>query len=550
MRKGNKKQHKNNIYGLRKAEREKYMKKMKRLAALFLAVVMVMAMGMTAMADEPQSGENETPATITIENASKGETYKIYKLFDAKVANGSIAYTGTIPDSLKDYFEVKAGNIYAKDGASTDSEGLVASKNLIDALTAWTTTTTPITGGTIVADGSAIEVSVPYGYYVVTSTQGNHALTVASTNPNATIHDKNTTTPSVPDDGKKVSVAGGTAADSVSASIGDTVTYTLKFVTSNYEGSGADAKKINKYIVNDSLPDGLKNFTVTKITIKEGGELKAGSTTEYEDVVLEGAGVPQFDLKTKKMEIPWVDTNDNSLYRNGVTVEVIYTAIVDSDAVIAGTGNVNTFKLGYTTIGDTTEKNPSKSEDSATVKTYALAIKKVDQKGNALKGAEFRVNGLLTEKEKDGVWHVTGKTTEDAGTVMITDDNGILVVKGVAEGSYYFTETKAPEGYNLLTESKLVKAEKLSETTTTTETTIYKDADGNVVDEEHKVTEEIITIPTDKIAASAVVVVNNTGVELPSTGGIGTTIFYVVGGILVLGAGVLLITKKRMSARD
>lgn len=528
------------------------MKKMKRLAALFLAVVMVLAMGMTAFAEEPQnsSGAKKTTATITIENASKGETYKIYRLFEAKVTGtdgGSIAYTGTIPEGLENYFENKAGNIYAKDAAK-DGENM--SEGLKTALADWAENATPIENGIIVADGSAIEVTdLPFGYYIVTTTQGNSALTVTSTNPNATIYDKNTTEPSVPDDGKKVSVAGGTPADSVSASIGDTVTYTLKFVTSNYEGNGADAKKINKYIVNDSLPEGLKDFTVTKITIKEGGELKTDSTTEYEDVVID-TNVPQFNLETKKMEIPWVDEDQNSLYRNGVTVEVIYTAVVDSNAVIAGEGNVNTFKLGYTTTDNTTEKNPSQSTDSATVKTYALAIKKVDQKGALLAGAEFRVNGLLTEKDEDGVWHVTGKTADDAGTTMATNADGILVIKGVAAGKYNVTETKAPEGYNQLTEPKEVEAVELAATVKTTTTVIYKDGDGNVVDEEHKVTEETITIPTNNIAASAVVVVNSTGTTLPSTGGIGTTIFYVVGGIMVLGACVLLITKKRMSARD
>ena len=148
------------------------------------------------------------------------------------------------------------------------------------------------------------------------------------------------------------------------------------------------------------------------------------------------------------------------------------------------------------------------------------------------------------------MWHVRGKTADDAGTTMATNADGILVIKGVAAGKYNVTETKAPEGYNQLTEPKEVKAVELAADVKTTTTVIYKDGDGNVVDEENKVTEETITIPTNNIAASAVVVVNNTGTTLPSTGGIGTTIFYVVGGVLVLGAGVLLITKKRMSARD
>ena len=125
----------------------------------------------------------------------------------------------------------------------------------------------------------------------------------------------------------------------------------------------------------------------------------------------------------------------------------------------------------------------------------------------------------------------------------------MIVVKGINAGKYTITETEAPAGYNQLTTAEEVETS-LTGTYTKTITIYYKtDAEGNKTIT-NEVTDEIakeVEVAYDVVAKT---VVNTTGAVLPSTGGIGTTIFYVVGGILVLGAGVLLITKKRMSARD
>ena len=355
-------------------------------------------------------------------------------------------------------------------------------------------------------------------------------MTVDSTNPNASVYDKNSTVPTVPDeDGKKV--------ENDNVSIGDTVTYTLKFTTSNYDGEGASAKKITSYIITDTLPEWLDNVTVTNIKIGD-------------DVYKVDNSVPQFD-REKKITIPWTATEESgsvavgdSLYKNGVTVVVTYTAkVVSTDITIAGAGNENTFTLKYTTEGEEGEKEPDKSTATEIIYTYALAVKKVDQAGKALPGATFSVIGLQTAEENKGVYIVSGKT-EPGGkdTVMSTDDNGILIIKGVAAGNYQVQEETAPTGYNKLTDPVPVEAVKLS--TSETNYTTYLDKNGNVVNTE---TDVVVTYENADIAASVLPVVNMSGTILPSTGGIGTTIFYVVGGILVIGAGILLITKKRMS---
>lgn len=221
--------------------------KMKKLFALALAAIMVLAMGITVSAQTVGTEAQDT-ATITINNASKGETYNVYKLFDATVTGGvggSIIYTGDIPEGLTTFFEKDAaGNIQATDLAVTDGK---VSEELETALSNWAKDAAPVYDEAIVSDGSVLKfVGLDYGYYVVTTSQGDHALTVDSTNPNASVYDKNSTVPTVPDeDGKKV--------ENDNVSIGDTVTYTLKFTTSNYDGEGASAKKITSYIITDTV---------------------------------------------------------------------------------------------------------------------------------------------------------------------------------------------------------------------------------------------------------------------------------------------------------
>lgn len=502
------------------------MKLTRKLLALVLAAMLVLAMSVTAFAqDVTYTGTDAGSATITIQNAAKGETYSVYKLFDATVTGstdgGSIAYTGTIPDSLKDCFAADgAGNISVKSGVDNNT--------LITALKTWATSATAT--ATEESDGSVLNFNnLPYGYYVVTSSQGNGTnITVTSTNPNATIYDKNTTTPGGnPTEGGKVK-----EADKTNVNIGDTVTYTVTFTTANFSGSGATAKRIVSYTITDTLPDFLSNVTVTSIEI--GGN-------EYK---VNGA-FPQFDT-TKSITIPWVGNDGASLYANGAVVVITYTATVADNVTIAGSGNKNEVTISWTDEEDNTPSDNDKITGSDTISTYAIALKKVDEKGTPLSGATFQFPFYVKENaDTDGAYIYAGTNTGDGLTNTITTPaTGEIVVKGVMAGTYSITETAAPQGYNKLTAPVSVTAVEL--TTTTTNTTFYLDADGNVVEQSSDDT-VTVTYTNNNLAASAILVVNKAGSTLPTTGGVGTTIFYIVGAVLVIGAGVLLVTKKRMS---
>ena len=500
------------------------MKHARKLASLLLALVMVFALATTAFAqDVTVTGGT---GSITISNAAKGETYTIYKLFDATVnADGSsIAYTGTIPESLKPYFTAdENGYISATEDAK---DGGIMSAGLKTALKAWTATATA--AATAESDGSALNFKeLAYGYYVVTTTQGDQVISVDSTKPDVTIVDKNSSAP------KELTKT----ADSKNVSIGDTVTYTVRFKTSNYYGAGEDAREIVSYTIEDTLPEFLSNVNVTSIIVDNDGN-DATPNDRY-DVT------DQFD-DNKKIVIDWYDeANNKFLYNNGATITITYTAVVTDKAAIDGNGNPNKVTVTWTTKGGT-EPEFGKLEKVETIYTYAIALKKVNDKGEPLPGAVFQFPFYVksTPDTTDGAYIYAG-TTAGAGLTnqITTPDSGVIVVKGVKSGDYTITEFKAPDGYNKLTAPVTVQAVKTS--STSTHTTVYLDENGKVVDKNAKVIE--VPVDIDKIAATAVVVLNKAGTELPSTGGMGTTVFYVLGSALVLGAVVLLVTKKRMS---
>ena len=517
------------------------MKKMKKLIALLIAMVMVLGMSTVVFA-QTEGTAAAGKGNITISNAAKGETYAVYKLFDATNSaaqtdgvSDSIAYTGTIPESLAAYFTAdSAGNITATAAAKNGND---LSADAIAALKAWAATQTAT--ASVVSDGSELTFAgLAYGYYVVTTTQGDTAISVDSTNPNATIIDKNTTPP-INNPTKTV--------DDDDVFVGQTVTYTVKFATANYDGT----KQIISYTVKDTpAANSLENITVTSIIVDNDGNTE--TTTDQTSLT-----VQQF--ASNQITIPWASGNATdgytSLYKNGATLIITYTAKVAATAAVDGDGNTNTVKLSYKT--DDNEDHPYQEDITETIFTYALAIKKVDQKGRNLAGAVFELPFYVNKTAaSDGAYIAIDPTAYSALSAsdkanytnsLTTPADGLIKIKGIQQGTYSFTETAAPAGYNKLTGSVSVEAVKTGSTTTST--TTYFDKDGNKVDE-HSETGFDVIVSINDLAATPVVVVNKTGTELPSTGGMGTTIFYIIGAVLVVGAAVILVARRRTRKED
>lgn len=495
------------------------MKTLKKILPFLLVAVILVAMSSAAFA----AGGT---GTITVQNAAKGETYSIYKVFDATISESrtdgesdSIAYTftGDLPASLSGVFE-KIGDtdyVQKKEGA-TDTA-------IFEALAAYVAGLTPTDSQ--VAQGGPLEFTdVPYGYYYVTSSLGSTA-TVTSNNPDAVIYDKNTEEPSA-----------DKTVDQTSYSIGDTITYTATFETSNYLGEGENSKQVVEYVISDTLPEFISDVTVTSITI--GGQTV---TTQ------------QFDADGK-ITIPWATKNaDNtytSLYDQGAQIIIEYEGTLTSTVNI-GTANTNTIEIQPNVDNGSGGKEPWNESwnDSTEIKTYAAAIKKTDGT-NPLPGAQFTIQGLVVEKLSDGVYRVVSydPTSTTQSAVLDTDEDGKLYIVGLASDvSLTVTEYKAPDGYNLLTETKTLTPQLLSTEIITEDGTRYYDQDGNLVSEESSTTtSKTVERNLDDLDEAALEIVNNKGTILPETGGIGTKIFYIVGATLVIGAGVILFVRKRM----
>ena len=511
---------------------------MKKILALVLAV-MVLAASLTVAMAQTEGTAADGKGSITISNAAKGETYSVVKIFGATLTNDAtattdasgIAYTGTIPEALESYFEYDAvGNVIKK--ADADNDALVA------AVQAYAKTQSATASA--VSDGSKLTFEgLDYGYYAVISTQGA-TVTVDSLRPNATVYDQNSKTITV-----------GKTVDKETYSIGDTITYTGTFVTVNYLGEGEDAKQVINYEIQDTLPEFLTDVHVTSIIVDEDANLE--TTDDQHDVTAQ--------FSAKKISIPWAteDAGSNpktytNKYKNGAKMVIVYTAKLTSVTNI-NTVDTNTISLHPTTWNGTTEEKPwdENWQDDAEIKTYAAALKKTDGT-NPLPGAQFTIKGLTVTGTAGEYTVVSYNPADDAAESAVLDTNadGKLYIVGLASNvSLTVTEYKAPDGYNRLTNPVTVPAQLLTTDIYTTSGERYYDAKGNVVSESSSTTTtRTVEKNLTDLDPTAVEVVNNKGTELPSTGGVGTTIFYVAGSILVLAAVIFLVTKRRMGNED
>ena len=345
------------------------------------------------------------------------------------------------------------------------------------------------------------------GYYLVDTSLGS-LCSLNTTAPSVTIKEKNSDTTIE----KKIVITGTTGdekVDSNSAGIGDTVNFSITITVKD----GAP----KNYVLHDKLSGLTFNSNSLKVQI--------GTTTLTPNT--------DYTLETNPADGDSFDVNftNGKLQTNDVVV-VTYSATVAADATIAGAGNKNTAKLEYNGKHSTTEETKTYVW-KLNVHKYALDSK---NKEVALSGAKFvlyRMDGGTKEYAKLTNNKIDGWVTDKGdATTLETDGAGDILIEGLNVGTYYLEETEAPVGYNKLTKPIEVKITATPDATGVSETVEYKNQNDS----------------TYTPATNATVkVLNKAGTQLPSTGGIGTTLFYVIGGVLMAVAAVLLVTKKRMN---
>ena len=497
------------------------MKKLKKLAVLLLAVVMTMAMNMTVFADDPTTtapSGSTANYKLTLTGTATGHTYEAYQIF-----------TGDLSDENNNMVlsNVKWGTgvTYTGTESAADVAKALGDKSMtIEQLEGKLTLTTPVQTVESSKDSTVID-GLAAGYYLVKDKDGTQAgksdaytkfiVQVVGDTTAAVKSDVPTVEKKVQD---KNDSTGKTSdwQDSADYDIGDDVPFQI----TGTMPSRIDDYTTYKYVFTDTMSKGL--------TYNDNAEIKIGEkdvTSSFErNVTKNGDG---------STVVTWSCGNlkgiDGVTLNKDTKVVVTYSAKLNKDAVIGAAGNPNTVYLTYSNNpnngGDgETGKTP---EDKNIVFTYKTVVNKVDQSGSSLKGAAFK----LEKKQSDATYkEVKSFTAGEETTFEFT---------GLDDGDYRLTETTTPAGYNTIDPVEF----------TISATHDEKSDEPQLTDLSVSKTSAGATFAANKDAGSLTTdIVNQKGSNLPSTGGVGTRMFYVFGGCLVAAAVVLLALKKRKEA--
>lgn len=488
------------------------MKALKKLASVLISLFMVFALTTTAFAN----GEN----SLTINNTGNtAHTFELYQIFTGDYSNGTLS-------------NLKWGSGISNDGQKKLGDAGEKAKSIKDA-TAFANDVKPYltnpTTSTSVAAGSSYKFdNLAAGYYLVKDADGTQANTTGAYTSyivqvvGKVTQDTKLDVPKVVKKVKDTNDSNDTTSDwqdSADYDIGDEVPYQI---TGTMPSNFADYSTY-KYVFTDTMSKGL-TYSDKTATIKIGKTDVTSSFTEAVTTKEDGSTVVTWTCDNLK-EIKNVTLDENT------TVVVTYSATLNKDAVIGAAGNPNTVNLTYS-------NNPNKGGEGETGKTpddknivftYKVVVNKVAQDNKALAGAEFTLSKVNAKDTSTVVktFTLTGNPERDATTFTAT---------GLDDGTYVLKETKTPAGYNTI-------ADQYFTITATHDQT--SDNPALVSLSGDKLTGSI-TFTADKDAGSLTTdVVNEKGSTLPSTGGIGTTIFYVAGCALVVLAGVMITARKR-----
>lgn len=487
------------------------MKHVKRITSFLLALVMVLALGVTAFAEDAAT----KVGSIAIQNTVKDADYTVYRLFDLE------SYAGSSESDAHSYkVAAKWSAYFAKDAEGrsyfdVDDNGYVTAKSdlnvvaFAEAALKYATNNSVVDDGTVKGNGKDVTIdNLELGYYLIDSSVGA-LCALTTTDPNGTVIEKNgnpTLVKQVQED-SKANDEGNGWGNVNDADIGQTVNFKATITVQGLAKS---------YVMHDKMDDGLTFVSVTGVTL--------GNTT----------------VETTNYNVKTTDITDDCTFevvfgedfcaglKTGDVIVVSYTATLNSNAVVSEPEN-NNAHLSYRDNAGAEHETPDSNTQTY---TWGMPVLKYanGNKQTFLAGAKFSLykeEGCttalkFTEVKSEG--QTTAYRIDESGTVteITTDNTGKFDIIGLDADTYYLKETEAPDGYNKL--NAVVKV---------------------VIDNEGKIT---VGDGENQASATTVEVENKSGTELPSTGGVGTTIFYVLGSVLVIGAAVLLITKKRMNA--
>ena len=524
------------------------MKKMKKILALMLAAIMMMAMSVTAFATETTHS-----LTVNVKGGQdlKGQTINLYKLFDVTESgegqDKNYAYTVNTASGYKDALVSALGSPIT--ASSTDEQFAAAVldlgsndstevQNFANKFTAYALTNSlaaTATSGKIAEENQTsytFNNTLAAGYYLVYVTGGKEIQSSLVT------VDATTNTVNLKTEAPKIEKT----ADKTTVNIGDVVTYTVTGSIPDTTGYAEYVYKIHDELstgldfVKNANGDALDNANVVNVRIAFTEADVTDNGTTPTTATLETANNRKMSLDLSE----WVRANQTN---KGKEFTVTYYAKVNKAAVVTEKNNA---QLEYgNKPGETTKTTPSEAK-TPTYPLDILKVKKDSTPEEILADAHFTLYASTTEgaideskpikvtKDAEGKYsYAADQNAADATDDMVTvaskiDGQGYnLHINGLAAGIYYLKETKAPEGYN-----KLTDAIKVTITKSTT-------ADEN---------DWTLTVDKGTVDGKIVKVENSTGSLLPSTGGRGAIAFAVIAALLVFGVAVSFIRDKRKEA--
>lgn len=500
------------------------MKNIKKIMALVLSLAMIFAMSVTAFAEN--EAETTGDYTITAPEGNTEHTYEIYQIFTGDLSDAILSNvkwgqngTGTKGEAVSEEILKALNDVVTK----TDAEKLAVITKYADLAS------TPVA---TIGKGLESSCKVPAGYYLIKDKENTLAGTEESyTTYIVTLCANTTITPksAVPSFEKKIKDTNDSTGetsdwqDSADYDIGDQVPFKLEgTVASNY-----DAYKTYYMAFHDVEEKGL-TFNPASVEVKvDGNKITSG-----------------YEVKTSGLtdgctfEVVFSDLKQIDSVKAGSKITVEYTSELNKEANLGNQGNVNKAMMEFF-------NNPNQEQggtpetgktpwDNVIVFTYKVVVDKYADStdGDKLAGAEFTLEKVLKNGDKEKI------------DVVTSDDGTSFEFKGLDDGDYILTETKTPDGYNTIAPIKFtVTADHKITWESEERTDILTSLSGNV-------TSGNITFNTSEDKSTLTTkVVNKKGITLPSTGGMGTTIFYVIGSILMIGAAITLIAKKRMAVR-
>ena len=498
------------------------MKNMKKIFALLIAMVMVLSIGITAFAADDQGEGDASSETVTItvnrdssyagDTAEAGRTFTWYKIFTAVpaedfessnasghtdgVANvatgdGQVAYyaTAAVATALKN-----SGNLWFDVQAISGSElsvvtwkdGVSTDAATLQAMAKWLVENNAYEStGPMTFANSAWTAEVEKGYYVLSSDTGDNVIAATT---DITVNEKNDYPPIVKEeeDEDNIKLVDTDTGKALNVAIGDVVNYSVTVTIPK-------AAKVGE-------------------TIEVWDKASSGLTYNDDLVVTPDDDVTDGTVGTGEA---WHKIITVTADNKGADIVFAYSMTINDDALV-DTDRMNEAGLKY---GDEYESLPHSVEYT----TYFTGIIKTNSDEEPLEGVKFDLfedgeafNVILTE---DGYYIPAGADVDGATNEVVTDADGLIKIRGLDDDKEYtLTETYTLPGYNMLEDDVTL--------------TLTEDKDG-AFDE----------MTADEYQP----VVNQSGTVLPSTGGIGTTMFYIVGSVLVIGAAVVLISKRRMA---